>query len=296
MSILSYLSPTLRCPDDGGVLRLHPDRLVCTVCHREFPARDNYVSLVASSLFAGDGGSLYDQAYRAERSGEESGRASLHWAMPEAGADRAVRFKQRQVDRVGALLAAGNGAALVADFSAGPGYYTRQYARSWKSVIHGDLCEASLFEARARATQDGLDNILYVRMDYLRPPFHQTLPRVICLDSLIRGRAHERQLLRSILGALATGGLAVVDFHNWWHNPLRRLGWLPDNFTGNRSYSRRELRILLAEAGVGRYECLPFHQEIDPHSRWAPLAALGLPATRWMVRFEHGPQTYPGPA
>jgi len=55
-----------------------------------------------------------------------------------------------------------------------------------------------------------------------------------------------------------------VDFHNWWHNPLRRVGLLPDNFSGNKSYTRKELRSLLESSGVGPFQTRPFVQELDP--------------------------------
>ena len=82
--------------------------------------------------------------------------------------------------------------------------------------------------------------MIFLRVDYLKLPFSQALDYVICLDTLIRGRDHERGLLASIRDALKPGGHAVLDFHNWWHNPLRRLGLLPQNFGGNTSYNYRE--------------------------------------------------------
>jgi hypothetical protein len=91
-------------------------------------------------------------------------------------------------------------------------------------------------------------------------------------------------LLRSIQRVLMTGGAAVVDFHNWWHNPLRRLGLLPDNFSGNKSYTQRELKRLLAISGIGPFQTQPFVQEVDPRGRSGRVLARLIPPTRMMVR------------
>lgn len=122
-------------------------------------------------------------------------------------------------------------------------------------------------------------------MDYLRPPFRETLNRVICLDSLIRGEAHETRLLRTIQGALRPDGAAVVDFHNWWHNPIRRLGLLRNNFGLNRSYALNEVRQLLNEAGVVAPRYVPFHQETSSYPWLRGLLQRVLPPTRFVYRF-----------
>jgi hypothetical protein len=80
------------------------------------------------------------------------------------------------------------------------------------------------------------------------------LDRILCFDTVIRGKDHDRLLLKAIAGCLGTGGTAVIDFHNWWHNPLRRLGILKENFSTNKSYSRKSAESLLHEAGILEFE------------------------------------------
>jgi hypothetical protein len=130
----------------------------------------------------------------------------------------------------------------------------------------------------------GLENMVIVRADYLRPPFLNSIQQLTCLDSLIRGPWHDVRLLASIRQALVPGGSAVVDFHNWWHNPLRRLGLLRQNFGQNRSYTRSEVLHLLRQAGIDDFVVSTFIQEADPQSRSARVLRRLLPATRFLVR------------
>jgi hypothetical protein len=104
------------------------------------------------------------------------------------------------------------------------------------------------------------------------------------LDTLIRGEGHDSMLLKSIAGCLKPTGRAVIDFHNWWHNPLRRIGFLPDNFESNRSYSRLETQKLLYEAAFSEATPFRFVQEFDSGSRLGKLCSKALPPTRIVYR------------
>jgi hypothetical protein len=90
--------------------------------------------------------------------------------------------------------------------------------------------------------------------------------------------------LGAIVRCLKPGGHAVVDFHNWWHNPLRRLRVLRDNFLDNTSYTRGELGRLLASTGIQQFEIKPFVQEVDPGQPAGKFFIRLIPPTRFMVR------------
>jgi hypothetical protein len=62
------------------------------------------------------------------------------------------------------------------------------------------------------------------------------------------------------------------------------LGLLPDNFVGNKSYTRKELTGLLASSGIERFETQSFVQEVDPCAGPGKVLARFLPPTRLMVR------------
>ena len=291
MNPLRELLPILNCPDDGGSLSESGAALQCGICGRRFPVvAPNLVELLPMQAAVPDDGSPYLRDYTAERKRAFSFREdAVAWGAPEKFPGPWVEKKYRQVEAVRSLLLEKAGAReVLCDFSAGAGYYTFAYARQWQHVVHCDLSADSLAYAHRKAEGLGLRNILFVRMDYLRPPFRGTLNHVVCLDSLIRGEEHEKHLLRTIQAALRPGGAAVVDFHNWWHNPFRRLGLLRNNFGPNRSYAEGEVRRLLADVGIAAPRYFPFHQESAGNPILDELLRRVLPPTRLVYRFGDG--------
>ena len=168
--------------------------------------------------------------------------------------------------------------------SGGSGYYTFAARDRFEIVLHCDLSVDSLNYTAKRASALGADNMLFLRTDYFRLPFRQSIDRVVCCDTLFGGERHEHLLLSSIHGALRPDGVAVVDFHNWWHNPLRRMGLLPQNFGENRSYSRSETARVLREAGIGEFEYFPYHQEGDARGVLGRILSRIIPPTRLTYR------------
>lgn len=124
-----------------------------------------------------------------------------------------------------------------------------------------------------------------LRVDYFALPFRRSIDRLLCLDTLIRGEDHEKALLNEIAKAIASDGRAIVDFHHWWHNPLRRLGVLPQNFGNNRSYTRSGAEGLLRECGVEGWRLVRFCQEFAPEGASLKRLSWLLPATRLLYEF-----------
>ncbi len=205
----------------------------------------------------------------------------LPWGTMEAITPKQLQRKQRHRDLVmEALRSQGSPNGVVCDLTGGAGYYTLAAAREARFVLHCDLSLDSLRYTFEHARRDAVENIFFLRVDYLRPPFSGSLDSVLCLDTLIRGWEHEALLLRSIRHSLRPGGTAIVDFHNWWHNPARRLGLLRENFRQNRSYGRSDAERLLAESGVAIRRYVPFHQEADGDAVSSRVLRALLPATR----------------
>jgi SAM-dependent methyltransferase/uncharacterized protein YbaR (Trm112 family) len=275
----------LSCPDDHGPLRYEPQRYCCAACGRTFPVHLGRVAELLPkepSQAPGLSASPYYAAYRAAFSRPfVPDDSALAWGAEETFSSAWVRKRRRQVELVQRLLAEapGDPDRVVCDFSGGAGYYTFALARTFPTVFHCDLSVDSLNYCLFKAQSAALDNIFFVRMDYLQPPFQATLDRVISTDSLVGGPNHEMQVLANIRAGLRPGGMALVDFHNWWHNPLRRLGLLKQNYGRNRSYSRREAERLLAECGIREFRYTPFHQEA------LRLLDLIIPPTRLMYSF-----------
>jgi SAM-dependent methyltransferase len=292
---LEEISLHLSCPDDRATLRPYFGGLRCARCDRSYRLHcGNILELLPSRPIACPEASKlkpYREGYQREFSRPLEIREEAEaWGAPEALPRMWGRLRARQArEALQFLRGRGRESELIyCDLSAGAGYCTFEAAQEYRLVFHCDLSVDSLAYASAKAKANQLENIVFVRADYFQPPFRNSVHRLTCLDTLIRGPWHEKRLLRSIQAVLANSGVAVVDFHNWWHNPLRRLGFLRDNFSGNKSYTRKELGSLLANSGIAQFQMQPFVQEMDPEDLPGKVFARFIPPTRLMVRLMRG--------
>jgi SAM-dependent methyltransferase len=273
MSVLAGLTETVLryavCPDDGGQLLAGKVQLCCQNCGRRFEnTADSIWDFRPSRTFeqlTEKYEAKYLQLSRSSSQGDEQN--VLPWGAPEILPAQALKRKLSHVDVVRSQLVAspaGLVKAVLCDFSGAAGHYTLPFARHVDWVIHCDLDPSALTYTARKARKLGIENILFFRIDYFQPPFAHTLDYAMCFDTLIRGPEHEHSLLTAIRRSLKPGGHAVIDFHNWWHNPLRRLGLLSQNFGSNRSYSRQEAINLLKRAEFDVHHYTPYRQEDLP--------------------------------
>lgn len=294
---LQTIIKLLSCPDDGQPLRLANAQLLCSGCSRTFPLHGEDLAEIlpsrpvrlpasTSAEYCSAYLMLFEQQFQKDSS-------CLAWGAEEATPAAWIRKRRRQVSAVLPLVTEGAklGASVLCDIAAGAGHYTFAYAPHFRFVLHCDLSVQNLCYASRKARERGLTNIFFLRIDYFRPPFRQSLDRLLCLDTLIRGEGHDSMLLKSIAGCLNSTGRAVIDFHNWWHNPLRRLGILPDTFHSNRSYRRSETKKLLREAEFRDTTVFPFVQEFEPGSRIERICSKAVPSTRFVYRVCSDPAT-----
>lgn len=287
LSSLQEVLPALCCPDDGSDLNYQPDELRCVKCGRAFPILEgNIADMLPSAPSALDGkhfGSEYRANYQQEFTRPfQTGGNNLPWGAAETLVGKHRLRKQKQVEFLTAAVKStcDPTAGIVCDLTGGAGHYSLALAPISRFVLHCDLSLDSLLYTAKRARRAGISNIAFLRIDYLELPFRRSLDCVLCIDTLIRGREHEEQLLKSIRRAVRRGGTAVVDFHNWWHNPARRLGLLHENFRQNRSYGRAEVERMLESAGLQNYRYLPFHQEALTEGLRARVTRALMPVTR----------------
>jgi SAM-dependent methyltransferase len=255
----------IACPLDGGALARAGGVLTCGVCAAVYPLAVERLADLTPPRRALLPGSSDDYAERYLAAAAERFRDDVErtpWADPATLSERDRQRTQRHVDWSLAALRP-RAVEVVADISAGPGNHTFALARRYSLVLHCDISADALSHALARAEREGVDNVVFLRVDYLFSPFPASLDAIVCFDTLIRGPLHEQALLEQLLRSVRPGGFALVDFHNWWHNPVRRLGLLPDTFAGNTSYSRGEVKALLSHTGA-RYELVPYFAERIP--------------------------------
>ena len=285
-NIIGYLS----CPDDKGSLTCHATGMACSKCGRAFRVTDDGIlDLLPREPAVPPANQEYALEYKRQFDRAlEAANAAKAWGTPDRFSQTWIRKRQRQQRAVLSLLVGSArplGNQVLCDVSAGPGDYTLSYAPHFKWVFHCDLSVDALQYVIQRASRMRITNMILLHVDYFALPFCRSLDCVICFDTLIRGWDHETALLGQIRGALSDGGKALVDFHNWWHNPLRRLGLLPQNFAQNRSYTRRRAEELLRKVGIEEWRMEPFRQEFDPSSRLQKRLSSLVPATRLIYEF-----------
>ena len=288
----SCLAGLLSCPDDGSQLVCTRSSIECHSCRRRFLISDDGVAdllPLRSKGIPDTRNPVYWHEYAQEfRRPYVPKPNSIAWGAPEVWDTSWVRKRFRQVHAVRPLIADSqfSKSHVFCDIAAGAGNYTLSYASAFRIVLHCDLSADNLSYAARKAKRLGIRNVFFLRVDYFSLPFTNVLDRVVCFDTLIRGEQHEIALLGSVRKAMKPDARAVVDFHNWWHNPLRRLGLLPQNFGENRSYKRKAAECVLQAAGIHKFEFFPFYQEFDADSKGIRIAAVILRPTRLLFRFQ----------
>lgn len=287
---LQTILELLSCPDDGQPLLHAKAQLLCTGCGRRFPLHEEDLAEILPSRpvrLPASTNAEYRSAYlRLFEQQVQKDSSCFAWGAEETATGAWIRKRRRQVSAVLPLVTEGAelGGSVLCDIAAGAGHYTFAYAPNFRFVLHCDLSVQNLSYASRKARERGLKNVFFLRIDYFQPPFRHSLDRLLCLDTLIRGEGHDSLLLKSIAGCLKPTGRAVIDFHNWWHNPLRRLGILPDNFHSNRSYRQCETERLIREIAFRDAAVFPFFQEFDPGSRLERICSKAFPSTRIIYR------------
>jgi ubiquinone/menaquinone biosynthesis C-methylase UbiE len=276
---------SLCCPDDQKSLRLGNGALECSQCSRIYPVWEGeIIELLPRKPAEPRSNPEYAADYQRQfHKNFENRQDSIVWGIAEARSPSWKLHRERQARRVLSMLRS-DGAPLqdliLCDVSAGIGDYTLSYARHFKWVLHCDLSVDALRYASGRSRRMGLENVFFLRVDYFALPFSHSIDRLLCLDTLIRGRDHEMALLNQIRMAISGQGRAIIDFHHWWHNPFRRLGLLRQNFGTNRSYVRSGAEGLMRECGIEAWKLVRFYQELEPADPFPKGLSWMLPATR----------------
>ena len=281
---LKEITSVLACPVDYSRLEYNSEFFCCLKCGRKYPVLgNNFVELIPESPFSfNSDGAEYWKGYKDEF---ERGFTWLDdakaWGRCDLVSDSWAEKRRRQVEQVKSIL---DPKKSVCDVSAGAGTYTFEFAKDFPLVIHCDLSVENLNDVYSQKQQKAVDNFILIRCDYFNLPFNNSLQQLVCTDTLIRGQQHEIALLNSLYRALSDGGRALVDFHNWWHNPLRRLGLMPQNFGYNKSYTRTSAEKIFLEVGIYKFKYCTFYQEI----RFGSDSVLRqiIPPTRLMYQFK----------
>jgi ubiquinone/menaquinone biosynthesis C-methylase UbiE len=296
---IEKIASILCCPDDRKSLRPKDMALECCHCGRIYSVwEEEILELLPSQSAEPQSNPEYAADYQRQfHRTFETQEHAIAWGLLESRSASWKRHRQRQAQTVLSMLERGGVALrdlILCDISAGVGHYTLAYWPHFKWVLHCDLSIEALRCSRDRFRRMGCDNVFLLRVDYFALPFSRSIDRLLCLDTLIRGEDHEKALLNQIQRAISDEGRAIIDFHHWWHNPLRRLGLMRQNFGSNRSYTRSGAEDLMRECGIRDQRLVRFYQELEaPFSKgfsWL------LPATRLLYEFGCAASGHASPA
>jgi SAM-dependent methyltransferase/uncharacterized protein YbaR (Trm112 family) len=243
---IQIIKEVISCPDCKASLDYKAPAFVCSKCNRSFPVHnDSIIEMLPShpSSFAFDEKSAYHEKiyHTLFNMQKEQADPEKSWAPPEQVPDNWRKVKMGHVEFVKELLLNSTSSRRIfCDFTGGSGYYTFELYKLFDWVFHCDLSIESMLYASNKAKKENIENMIFVRTDYFKPPFNNSIDAGFCGDTLIYSPPHEGKLLNGIRQALKEGAVAVIDFHNWWHNPLRRMGLMKNTFGECYSYSKKQ--------------------------------------------------------
>jgi SAM-dependent methyltransferase/uncharacterized protein YbaR (Trm112 family) len=277
------IEEAISCPDCKAKISYQDPNFICTECRREFPFKDGILEMLPSApiQYAFDKRSahhesVYKTLFHTKR---EDANLERSWGNPEAVPAKWLSTKLGHVSFIKKLIEENTTARnIFCDFSGGSGYYTFEFYKLFKWVFHCDLSIESMLYTRKKAEEKNIDNIIFIRTDYTRPPFNGTLDVIFCGDSLIYSPFHEGLVLNGINQSLNEGGYAIFDFHNWWHNPLRRLGLMKNPFGECYSYSKQQTDNFVSHR-FPKYSYYKYYQEF-PNGQRASMIPRFFPGTR----------------
>jgi 2-polyprenyl-3-methyl-5-hydroxy-6-metoxy-1,4-benzoquinol methylase len=272
----------LVCPDDRGPLVPESKTLRCTRCGSLFPVFENRIIDIlpkARAELQDDLASGYRDDYLELAAHPLTpNMAPWAWGTRSTHTAREIERRANRVAWLGSILVRSGPTRdlVLCDVSAGAGHYSLAYASRFRYVLHCDLVPNAALYAYQEANASGIENVLFLRHDYLQSPLSQSADIVICMDTMIRGRSHELALAASILDAVKPGGLAVLDFANMRRQFARRTLQPRQRLsTDTRAYTRSQVVAMLEEVGFAAVELVRM-----PGSRLLPQPRLVFLARR----------------
>ena len=234
------------CADCKSSITYETTHFTCSNCKRQYPFyEDSILEMLPSKPvhYAFDQRSAYHEKIYKTLFNTKREEADLEksWASPELVPAKWLRTKKAHVNYIRSLIDKNTTQRKTfCDFSGGSGYYTFEFYKLFDWVFHCDLSIDSMLYMKKKADKQNISNVIFVRSDYTQPPFNGTLDLIYCGDSLIYSPYHEGLVLKGMKQSLKEGAYAIFDFHNWWHNPLRRIGLMKNHFGECYSYSKKQ--------------------------------------------------------
>lgn len=214
LSIIESTISYLACPDDRGKLKISNNNLICCSCERQYKIlNQNTVEILPKDEFEPKSLDKTTKSYLEYYSDLRNFGHSLDpkkrlFGIKTKTVPEGFVIKLR--DKIKQFV----GDKIVCDVGAGSGDYSLFLAKKSKLVFHCDLDLEAISTASSMALKQNLKNILFVRCNYFSLPFQpQSLPCIICIDALLRGREHDERVITEFQNKSAKNGIIIIDFH-----------------------------------------------------------------------------------
>ena len=279
-SALSYLA----CPNDGNDLVYLKSDLFCNECSTKFIIMDdNFIELLPKISFQPKSKittKMYSKYYSdLTNIGHSTENSKRLWGVASNSIPEGFFKKSR--DTIMKFIDQN----LVCDVGAGIGDYSFSLAKKSKIIFHCDLDLEAINYSKKIAKEQNLNNILFIRCDYMFLPFkNSSLPCITCIDVLERGEEHDNKLLEQLTLKIKSNGVCISDFHS---KERRKLTHVQD--FGDR-YSKNELKLLFSKNNMNISEIIGMG--FLPQLKNMPnliynigdvIGKIFLPPARWLV-------------
>jgi 2-polyprenyl-3-methyl-5-hydroxy-6-metoxy-1,4-benzoquinol methylase len=284
LNLIKQVLPYLACPNDGNNLEILECNLFCDECESNYKILDsNFIELLPKTSFQPKSetttkmySKYYDDLSKLGHSSEDKKRL---WGIQSNSIPKGFFEKSR--DTIMKFIDQN----LVCDVGAGIGDYSFPLAKKSKIIFHCDLDLEAINYSRKIAYEQNLNNILFIRCDYMFLPFkNSSLPCITCIDVLERGEEHDNKLLEQLTLKIKSHGICISDFHSKERMKLTRVKDFGDR------YSKNDLKSLFSKNDMNISEIigmgfLPQLKNIPGLIYYIgnAIGKIFLPPARWLV-------------
>lgn len=282
MNPIDFSLQFLVCPNCLESLTNNKKILYCSLCKSDFQILDeNIINLVSKKSFdfhTNNTHEIYSEYSDLRNIGHPTKEKTRLWGLESKyGISGFVSTLRKKII---SLLED----KIICDVGAGVGNYSLHFTKQAKFVFHCDLDLEAILSAAKEAKKQKINNILFVRCDYLYLPFRSnSLPCITSIDVLEKGYEHDSKLIEQISEKLLPNGKFIIDFHSKERTKLTKAP-ITDR------YSRKELTSLIHSHNMSINEIfgmgyLPTISNFSGivYSILNTLCRLFFPPARWLI-------------
>lgn len=282
LNLIDYSLQFLACPNCLKSITKNEKTLHCSSCNSDFPILDeNIIDLVSNDSFdfiTNATSEIYSEYSDLRSLGHPTEEKARLWGLESKYGISG--FVSTLRNKILSMLED----EIICDIGAGVGNYSLFFANHAKLVFHCDLDLEAILSAAKEAKKQKINNILFIRCDYLYLPFRSnSLHCITSIDVLEKGYEHDSKLIEQISQKLIPNGKYIIDFHSKERTKLTKA-------PKTDRYSKEELITLINSHNLSITKIfgmgyLPTIRNFSRgfYSIFNTLCKLFFPPARWLV-------------